>query len=73
MVALTKSLASPLPFGEVCARVMLCSRRVRTRSVIRNDRTTSFWFDNWLGIGPLRDLIEGPLSLHDAALLVRDL
>ncbi|KAK7832439.1 putative ribonuclease h protein [Quercus suber] len=31
-----------------------------TRWLIRNDVSTLFWQDNWIGHGPLRNLIHGP-------------
>ncbi|KAL7185375.1 hypothetical protein ACSBR2_027336 [Camellia fascicularis] len=36
-----------------------------SKILIRNGLHTSFWFDNWLGPGPLRSLKEGPLTLSD--------
>ncbi|KAL2925678.1 hypothetical protein RDABS01_019518 [Bienertia sinuspersici] len=33
--------------------------------IIKNGRSASFWNDNWLGIGPLRSFIQGPLQAHE--------
>lgn len=41
--------------------------------MIRSGSNTNFWLDNWLGQGTLRFLIEGPLTLQDCELKVRDL
>lgn len=35
--------------------------------------TVSFWWDNWLGVGPLRNLIHGPLGHLENDLTVADM
>ena len=39
---------------------------------IFNGRSVNFWNDFWLPLGPIRSLIEGPLSCQEAALIVWD-
>ena len=42
------------------------------RWVVSSGATTNFWGDNWTGLGPLRQRVEGPLTLNEEKLLVRD-
>lgn len=42
------------------------------KHIIHYGSQTSLWFDNWLPMGPLRNLISGPLLLHDENLTVAD-
>ena len=43
-----------------------------SRWIIRNGETTHFWYDNWIGHGPLRNLIQGPLHILDTTTKVKD-
>lgn len=38
-----------------------------------NGESINFWFDNWTGIGPLRDLIHGPLTENELYLTVNQM
>jgi ribonuclease HI len=42
-------------------------------TLIHNGHGTNFWMDNWLGSGPLRHRIEGPLNFHEESTKVCDL
>lgn len=42
------------------------------RKDIRDGKSTLLLTDNWLDIGPIRNLIEGPLTQNDAIITVRD-
>lgn len=42
------------------------------RVSITGGKNTSFWFDNWLGIGPLHNIIAGPVNVLACSLSVRD-
>ncbi|KAF7812763.1 ribonuclease H [Senna tora] len=41
-----------------------------TISLVMNGNNTSFWKDNWTGLGPLSSLVQGPLNREDH--LLRD-
>lgn len=40
--------------------------------IIGNGKTTHFWYDNWTGHGPLRNLIQSPLHILDTIMKVKD-
>lgn len=42
------------------------------RVFIKREYTTRFWWDNWLSCGPLRGVVEGPLTSQESNLMVRD-
>lgn len=43
-----------------------------TRWIPGRDSNLSLWFDNWSSLGPLRDLVQGPLSVEEASLKIKD-
>ncbi|GFY99113.1 hypothetical protein Acr_13g0005140 [Actinidia rufa] len=43
-----------------------------TKIGIRSGQDTSFWLHDWLGVGPLRHMIQGPLLPQDTSLTVRE-
>jgi hypothetical protein len=40
--------------------------------LIQNGRTIKFWTDNWQNLGPIRNLISGPLLQHEESLLLNE-
>lgn len=40
---------------------------------VRDGFSISLWFDNWIGPGPLRNLIAGPLTQEEFTLSVSNL
>ncbi|KAL0010575.1 hypothetical protein SO802_005683 [Lithocarpus litseifolius] len=43
-----------------------------TRWNVARNSELSFWFDNWCSDGPLRSLVQGPLSLEEEKLKVKE-
>ncbi|KAF7830619.1 Trimethylguanosine synthase [Senna tora] len=41
--------------------------------IVYSGEDTKFWTDNWTSLGPLRNLIQGPLNIYDINLSVKDL
>ena len=37
-----------------------------------NNSTLSFWYDKWSKLGSLQSLIQGPLTLEENGLMVKD-
>ncbi|OMO73242.1 reverse transcriptase [Corchorus capsularis] len=42
-----------------------------TRWVIKDGNRASLWMDDWTGLGPLKELVVGPLHQHEDRLTVR--
>lgn len=40
--------------------------------IVENGHDVSFWNDNWLGFGPLKHFVYGPLSIEESLLKVSD-
>ena len=43
-----------------------------TKWIAGKDSCLSFWFDKWMGKGPLRILISGPLNRSEESLWLKD-
>ena len=46
--------------------------RKGTRWIVGRNSELSFWFDNWCSDGPLKSLVQGPLSLEEERLKVKE-
>ena len=42
------------------------------RRVMGRDSDLSFWHDNWCSVGPIRSLVQGPLSIEEENLKVKE-
>ena len=40
--------------------------------MVGRDSELSFWHDNWFSVGPLRSLVQGPLSIEEENLRVKE-
>ena len=36
------------------------------------DSELSFWHDNWCSVGPIKSLVQGPLSIEEENLRVKE-
>ncbi|KAF7824026.1 reverse transcriptase [Senna tora] len=66
---LTLSSSSISTVGK-CLSKGVAIAEARKHKVIHSGKDTNFWFDNWCKTGPIRSLIQGPLSLEDQNLTI---
>ena len=43
-----------------------------SRWIPGRDSNLSLWFDRWSSLGPLREMVQGPLSMDEAKLKIKD-
>ena len=43
-----------------------------TRWIPGRDSNLNNWFDSWSSLGPLREMVQGPLSMEEANLKIKD-
>ena len=61
-----------------CSRVWFAMRkgedifRKGVSWMVGRDSELSFWHDNWFSIGPIRSLVQGPLSIEEENLRVKE-
>ena len=70
----TNSANYKLPCSRVCKGMRKGQEvfNARTKWVIGNDSNLRFWMDNWSPQGPIRDLVQGPLTREEGNMKVKE-